>query len=109
MREHVYELTSSALDLLTSDRELKHYAAVLAILLVDLGRWDFVNALTSGALDLKWTCDELKHASAVVANKMTFGLRGDSLSDTELTIWHMHEEMLICMRDVITHESHRIT
>ena len=88
---------------------MEHHAAVLAIFFGDLGRRYFINALTSGALDLGWTSDELEHASAVVANQMTLWLWGNSLGDTELTVWHVHEKMLVSWRDVVTLKSHRIT
>ena len=88
---------------------MEHHAAVLAILFGNLGRWDFINCLASSALDLGRTRDELKHTSAVVANQMTLGLWGDSLGNTELAVWHVHEEMLVCRRDIVTLKSHRIT
>ena len=83
---NINELARTTLDFLASNRELQHDAAILALFLVNFGRWDFIDAVASGAFDLLRSRDELEHRSAVVTNEMTFRHWCDSFSDAELTV-----------------------
>ena len=106
--ELVYELASTTLDFLASNRELKHHTTILAVLFLHFGRGHFVDTATPRAFDLLRSCNKLEHGSALVAYQVALRHRWYPLCNAQLSVWQVHKQMHIARCDLITRRAHRL-
>jgi hypothetical protein len=106
--ELIDEPTLSTFNLFCVDIKLKHNFAVLAVFLLEFWLREFINRMAPRALHLLGPNDKFKQSSTVVTHQSLPWHRCYFLSNVELTIRKMDQDMLVLRSDGVRHHSHFI-